>query len=92
MHLAAQNGHLNISKLLVEGGSNMDYQDLIGKDFKAWFPKINLIFEFVILLGNTPLHTAVHTTHTEIAKFLVASGANENKKNLTGLTPFQLVG
>ena len=46
----------------------------------------------IILLGNTPLHTAVHTTHTEIAKFLVASGANENKKNLTGLTPFQLVG
>jgi len=42
--------------------------------------------------GNTPLHTAVHNTHTEIAKYLVASGANERAKNSTGLTPFQLVG
>jgi len=44
------------------------------------------------LIGNTPLHTAVHNTHMEIAKYLVASGANENARNLSGLTPFQLAG
>ena len=44
------------------------------------------------LKGNTPLHTAVHTTHTEIAKYLVASGADERKRNTSGLTPFQLAG
>ena len=28
--LAAQNGHLALSKILVDAGSNMDFQDLIG--------------------------------------------------------------
>ena len=47
---------------------------------------------YTIFSGNTPLHTAVHNSHTEIAKYLVASGADEFKRNLSGLTPFQLVG
>ena len=57
-----------------------------------------LVLNFVYLLlhlyyhyvGNTPLHTAVHNTHTEIAKMLVRKGANRKKKNLSGLTPYQL--
>ena len=31
LHLAAQNGHLALSKLLVENGANLDYADVIGK-------------------------------------------------------------
>ena len=48
--------------------------------------------DFKDLIGNTPLHTAFHNSHTGIAKLLVASGANENARNLAGLTPFQLSG
>ena len=42
------------------------------------------------LSGNTPLHTAYHTTHNEIARLLIASGADENKTNTSGLRPAQL--
>jgi ankyrin repeat protein len=30
LHLAAQNGHLNLSKLLIDAGSKVDAADLIG--------------------------------------------------------------
>ncbi len=30
LHLAAQNGHLALVKLLVDAGADMDYKDLIG--------------------------------------------------------------
>jgi ankyrin repeat protein len=45
---------------------------------------------FTDLIGNTPLHTAVHNGRTEIAQYLVSSGADPDKRNLSGLTPFQL--
>ena len=47
-------------------------------------------FKFQDLIGNTPLHTAFHNSRTEIAQYLIASGANENQKNKSGLTPFDL--
>ena len=31
LHLAAQNGHLNLSKLLIDAGSKVNFADLIGK-------------------------------------------------------------
>ena len=30
LHLTAQNGHLELSKVLVDAGADMNYQDLIG--------------------------------------------------------------
>jgi ankyrin repeat protein len=44
----------------------------------------------MVMIGNTPLHTAYHTTHSNIAQLLIASGANQNKANASGLTPAQL--
>ena len=35
LHLTAQNGHLELSKILVQAGADLDRQDLIGKFF--WF-------------------------------------------------------
>jgi ankyrin repeat protein len=32
LHLSAQNGHLELSKLLIEAGSDLDAADLIGKE------------------------------------------------------------
>ena len=52
--------------------------------------KINFTEELFKFSGNTPLHTAVHATFRNIANMLVQAGANERKKNLSGLTPFQL--
>jgi len=31
LHLAAQNGHLNLAKLLIDAGSKLNFADLIGK-------------------------------------------------------------
>ena len=58
--------------------------------FATYYIFLFTYFKCIFSLGNTPLHTAVHNGHTEIAKFLVASGADEFKRNLSGLTPFQL--
>ena len=41
-------------------------------------------------LGNTPLHTAYHTTHRNIANMLIELGANPNARNLSGLRPQDL--
>ena len=30
LHLAAQNGHLELSRMLVQAGSDLDFADLIG--------------------------------------------------------------
>lgn len=35
LHLAAQNGHLALSKLLVDSGTDLDYKDLIGEVLKV---------------------------------------------------------
>ena len=32
LHLAAQNGHLELSRMLVQAGSDLDYADLIGEN------------------------------------------------------------
>ena len=37
--------------------------------------------------GWTPLHAAVYSGHREVAKFLIASGADINAKDIFGLTP-----
>ena len=31
LHLAAQNGHLELARMLVQAGSDLDFADLIGK-------------------------------------------------------------
>ena len=60
-------------------------------NFKAVLINIfNKTFLITLPLGNTPLHTAVHATFRNIANMLVQAGADERKKNLSGLTPFQL--
>ena len=33
LHLAAQNGHLELTRMLVKAGSDLDYADLIGTSF-----------------------------------------------------------
>ena len=41
-------------------------------------------------LGGTPLHYAVGEAHNEIAKLLIAKGANVNAKDERGKTPLDL--
>jgi hypothetical protein len=48
------------------------------------------IFSQIFFSGNTPLHTAYHTTHNDIAQLLIASRADQKKTNTSGLTPAQL--
>ena len=45
LHLAAQNGHLNLSKLLIDAGSKVNFADLIGKqsNLNVYFNKVRLL-------------------------------------------------
>ena len=38
----------------------------------------------------TPLHMAIYKQHPEVARLLIEKGANVNKKDHFGLTPFML--
>jgi ankyrin repeat protein len=58
--------------------------------FKFFSFKKVTIFSQIFFSGNTPLHTAYHTTHNDIAQLLIASGADQKKTNTSGLTPAQL--
>ena len=59
--------------------------------FILQFVKTNTrLTAFFLFIGNTPLHTAYHTTHGKIANLLIQLGANKNARNLTGLRPQDL--
>ena len=76
--------------MLAQAGTNLDSVDLIGKLISSHF--LTGKKSTVSVLGNTPLHTAYHTTHEKIAKMLIRYGANAKKRNLSGLIPSQLRG
>merc|ERR1712226_551239 len=91
LHLAAQNGQIEVVKMLID----RDDIELNSKNTHALVPLhlaaqegINL--DSKDLIGNTPLHTAYHTTHRNIANMLIGLGANPNARNLSGLRPQDL--
>ncbi len=60
MHFAAENGHLESCKLLVERGADVNgFGDVHGWDIIGW----------------ATLH---HHTHTDVANYLLANGAQHN--------------
>ena len=52
--------------------------------------EFNCANQYLLISGNTPLHTAYHTTHRDIANMLIKLGANPNARNLSGLRPQDL--
>ena len=75
LHIAAQNGHLNICQFITERITlNHKYV------YNNYQEKIN---------GNTPLHLAAESGHLDVCQYLIKV-QEENPKNYNGETPFQL--
>merc|ERR1719367_187457 len=95
LHLAAQNGHLNIIKYYKE---ELNYENInprrVSKDeFNGWtsLQVVMYIFEGEKnpqnTNGVTPLHLAAENGHLEIVEFLTARIEDKNPSDDNGMTP-----
>ncbi len=102
LHLAAQNDHDKVVKLLLKQKANVDVQD------KEGFTPLHLAAQnghdsMVKLLlekganvnaktekGVTPLYLAAQAGYNDVAKLLLVKGANVNAKAERGFTPLHL--
>jgi len=93
---------LDIVKILIEKGANINYRGIYG-DTSLNLVSIKGHLEIMKYLidnganiesknenGNTPLSLAVKWSHVEIVKFLIEKGANINVKDINGNTPLSL--
>lgn len=99
LHYAAQNGNLDMVKLLIKNGAEFKAMDKDGRapiHIAAFYGRTNIV-EFFIdskipidwksdKSGITPLHWAAEGGHLNASRFLVAQGANINAKDNSGQT------
>ena len=71
LHSAARSGNVDIARLLVENGANVNIRADKDKGRNE----------------DTPLHLATFNGHVDMVNFLLKSGANPNAKNSFGQTP-----
>ena len=99
LYFAAQNGHIEVVKALLEKSANVDARRNTGST-PLFIAAQNGHIEVVkILLENkanvdasrkdsaTPLCIAAHQGHTEVVKVLLQKGANVDARRNTGETP-----
>ena len=89
LDLASAGGHLEIVKLLIDKGADVNVEEKekinptheisIEEPFKSMIDPISWTM--------TPLHFASKNGHLEIVKYLLAKGANKDKKTSDGKTP-----
>ena len=99
LHLAAENGHTDLARLLIDEGA-----DLAATDERQWTPlhfaAINGYSKLARLLIEkgadlnarsldqwTPLHFAAAHGHTDLARLLIEKGADPHAKNNSGWIP-----
>lgn len=85
LHFAAASGRIEVAQTLIDRGADINAQSELS--FDMWTPFWS--FKSVMSLpvdrrGTTPLFFA---RSPEMAKFLIAKGANVNAKNKDGMTP-----
>lgn len=102
LHLAASNGHKEMSELLIASGAKVDLRDNYGNTalhFAAANNRRNVAEVLVgkgadinarVSNGATPLHTAAMWGNKDVMEFLIIKGAEINAKNEKGLTPLSL--
>ena len=98
---ALEYGYMNIAKLLIEKGANVNIKNNFGNS-PLHFTANKNDEEMVQLLikcidktsingqdnqGNTPLHNALENGYIKIAKLLIREGADINIKNNSGNSP-----
>ena len=102
LYIAAQNGHLEVVRFLVESGANKDQGTADDGATPLYIAAQNGHLEVVRFLlesgankdqgtaddGATPLYIAAQNGHLEVVRFLVQSGANKDQCTTdNGVTP-----
>ncbi len=100
LHLAAEEGHLKIAKLLIENGADVNAKhSLGGTPLHLAASRDHLKIAKLLIengadvnakdsLGGTPLHLAASRDHLKIAKLLIENGADVNAKDSLKETAF----
>lgn len=76
---AANAGKVEIMKLLVESGADLDASISVAV--------VGVHGEMLLPSGSTALHTAVYGNRVEALRFLIEAGANPNAADERGMTP-----
>ena len=96
---AAENGHLECVKVLLEKGADVDAVNKYGRTplhvaaFQGHLESVKLLLaananpNAADKYGITPLHATAFKGHVEIVKMLLAAGANVNAAKEDGWTP-----
>ncbi|CAB0038616.1 unnamed protein product [Trichogramma brassicae] len=107
LHLAVENGHKEVAKLLLRNGANPNWANKDGLLplhilCTTKYPNSELMEIFLNKLqqnpnhivpktGDSPLHLALENGHKEMAELLLRNGANPNLANGYGLTPLHIL-
>jgi len=94
---AADNGHMDVVKLLIENGAGVNlkgeawYGPLHAAAAKGHIEVVNILLEngadVNIFHQNKPLHNAAMNGHIEVARILLAHGADINAKGTDEASP-----
>ncbi|HUU18847.1 MAG TPA: ankyrin repeat domain-containing protein [Sedimentisphaerales bacterium] len=92
LQLAASQDHKDVAELLIENGADVSL-DIVTR--LGDMARVKSLIEDGAdvnaenISGETPLHTAAATGHSEMAELLIAKGADVNAENRQGETPLK---
>lgn len=86
LSVAAESGNFLITELLLKNGADVNSHQY---SISGTPPGSSFEGHAIWLSGRTPLHWAIASKHTQIAKLLLQYGANPNSRNTAGRTVLQ---
>ena len=98
LHGAATRGNVEVAKLLISSGANVNARDTIGWTPLHFAENVEVAKLLISsganvnargIAGVTPLHFASIGSNVEVVKLLVSSGANVNARDIAGSTPLE---
>jgi ankyrin repeat protein len=102
LHVAASWGEVEITRMLIDAGANVNLQDKWGKTSLHWAAFYGQVEIVRMLIGAganvnlqtnggwTPLHWAARRGEVEIARMLIDAGARKDIPNEDGNLPYDL--